>query len=36
MEDEFIEERRKFLLYFCEKIAEIKFMYYSVECIYLL
>lgn len=28
-EDKFIEERRRFLQYFCEKVANIKYLYYS-------
>jgi hypothetical protein len=32
LENEFIEERRKFLSYFCLKLTEMKSIYYSDEC----
>lgn len=30
-EDKFIEDRRQFLQYFCKKLSQLKYMYYSDE-----
>ncbi len=30
-DDKFVEDRKKFLQYFCDKLAELKYLYYNDE-----